>query len=220
MVSLTFHGSPRSNPAKNPHIIRWNIYIPLIILGILSLFAGAINMAPLEELFGSNFSYLHHWLNMAPSTLTAHHYHELIESFSGYHSAHISSILPALISLTLAISGMALAWKIYESPNPTESGAVYANKLNKLYTVLMHDYYLNDYQLKITKLTRDRIASTADIFDRMYVDGVVNRISLTSLSIGKSMSKLQTGIVTNYAFLISLGLLFMLLILVLWSGWL
>ncbi len=220
MVSLTFHGSPRSNAAKNPHAIRWNIYVPLIILGILSLFAGAINMTPLEDLLGSNFSYLHHWLDMAPSTLTPHYYHELLASFSGYHSAHISSILPAILSLTFAISGMALAWKIYESPKPTESGSVYANKLNKLYTVLMHDYYLNDYQLKITKLIRDRVASTADLFDRMYVDGAVNRTSSASLSIGNSMRKIQTGLVTNYAFLISLGLLFMLLILVLWDGWL
>src|SRR6056297_4199090 len=45
MVFLTFHGEPRSDTAEDPHGVRWNVKIPLAILGILAATIGFINMA-------------------------------------------------------------------------------------------------------------------------------------------------------------------------------
>ncbi len=219
MVSLTFHGSPRSKAAKDPHSIRWNIKLPLVVLGILSLVAGAINMVPLGDFLGSDISYLHHWLDTAPLDLTAHHYHELLESFSGYHSAHFSSIISAILSLTIALSGMALAWKIYESPNPTESGTIYSTRFNTIYHILTHNYYQDDYQLMIANLIRNKFATVANLFDQKYVDGLINKISSTSLSVSNVIRKIQTGVVTNYVFFLSLGLLLILFVFAVWGGW-
>ena len=219
MISLTFHGAPRSKAAKDPHTLRWNIKLPLVVLGILSLIAGTINMVPIGDLLGLDLSYLHHWLDTAPANLTAHHYHELIESFSGYHSAHFSSLISAVLSLSIALSGMALAWKIYESPNPTESGTVYSTRFNTIYRILMNNYYQDDYQLMIANITQNKLANIANIFDEKYIDGLVNKLSSTSLSISNFIRKLQTGVVTNYALLLSLGLLLILLIFAIWGGW-
>ena len=219
MISLTFHGTPRSKAAKDPHTLRWNIKLPLVVLGILSLIAGTINMVPVGDLLGLDLSYLHHWLDTAPSNLTAHHYHELTESFSGYHSAHFSSLISAVLSLSIALSGMALAWKIYESPNPTESGTVYSTRFNTIYHILMNNYYQDDYQLMIANITQNKFANIANIFDEKYVDGLVNKLSSISLSISNAIRKIQTGVVTNYALLLSLGLLLILLIFAIWGGW-
>ena len=83
----------------------------------------------------------------------------------------------------------------------------------------MNNYYQDDYQLTIANITQNKLANIANIFDEKYVDGLVNKLSSTSLSISNFIRKLQTGVVTNYALLLSLGLLLILLIFAIWGGW-
>tara|TARA_Y100001934_G_scaffold163427_1_gene194742 strand:- start:295 stop:549 length:255 start_codon:yes stop_codon:yes gene_type:complete len=83
----------------------------------------------------------------------------------------------------------------------------------------MNNYYQDDYQLMIANMTQNKLANLANIFDEKYVDGLVNKLSSTSLSISNVIRKLQTGVVTNYALLLSLGLLLILLIFAIWGGW-
>jgi len=83
----------------------------------------------------------------------------------------------------------------------------------------MNNYYQDDYQLMIANITQNKLANIANIFDEKYIDGLVNKLSSTSLSISNFIRKLQTGVVTNYALLLSLGLLLILLIFAIWGGW-
>ena len=83
----------------------------------------------------------------------------------------------------------------------------------------MNNYYQDDYQLMIANITQNKFANIANIFDEKYVDGLVNKLSSISLSISNAIRKIQTGVVTNYALLLSLGLLLILLIFAIWGGW-
>src|SRR6056297_2915342 len=66
MVFLTFHGEPRSDTAEDPHGVRWNVKIPLVVLGILATTIGFVNMVPVQELTGLHIDFLHQWVEGSP----------------------------------------------------------------------------------------------------------------------------------------------------------
>jgi NADH-quinone oxidoreductase subunit L len=59
----------------------------------------------------------------------------------------------------------------------------------------------------------------ADIFDQGVVDGIVNGVSSMSLFIGGRLRRLQSGVVVNYAALLTLGLVVLLVAFGLLGGW-
>jgi NADH-quinone oxidoreductase subunit L len=62
-------------------------------------------------------------------------------------------------------------------------------------------------------------ARAADTFDQSIIDGVVDGISSVSLFSGENIKKIQTGIVSNYAALLTLGLVALLVAFGLVGGW-
>ncbi|WP_396613188.1 NADH-quinone oxidoreductase subunit L [Haloferax sp. S1W] len=217
MVFLTFHGKPRTETARDPHGVRWNVKFPLIVLGTLAAVAGLVNMAPVEELTGMHLAFLHDWLDHGFGSLTAHHYLEVLESDAGagIHPAGIGSLGPGALSLGLALAGAGLAYRLYNVPEPVE----HTEKLGSIKTVLYNNYYQDEYQVWIANSIVQPISRVLDKFDQGIVDGVVNGISSVSLFTGSRMKRLQTGVVSNYAALITLGLTALLLGLGLIGGW-
>jgi NADH-quinone oxidoreductase subunit L len=63
------------------------------------------------------------------------------------------------------------------------------------------------------------VARAADKFDNGVVDGVVNGVSSVSLFSGSRVRRIQTGVVSNYAALLTLGLAVLLLGFGLLGGW-
>jgi len=59
----------------------------------------------------------------------------------------------------------------------------------------------------------------ADRFDQGVIDGVVDGVSSVSLSSGSRIQRIQTGVVTNYAALVTLGLVVILVALGVTGGW-
>jgi NADH-quinone oxidoreductase subunit L len=83
----------------------------------------------------------------------------------------------------------------------------------------MHNYYQDEYQVWLAKgLTLD-VAKLADTFDQGIIDGIVNGVSLVSLSSGERVRRIQTGVVSNYATLLTLGLVVLLVVLGIDGGW-
>jgi NADH-quinone oxidoreductase subunit L len=60
----------------------------------------------------------------------------------------------------------------------------------------------------------------ADTVDQSLVDGVVDGVSSVSLSSGSRIRRIQTGVVSNYAALVTLGLTALLVAFGLYEGWL
>ena len=214
MVLLTFHGDARTDAARNPHGVGWSVKTPLVVLGTLAVVAGFINMTPVTDLTGLDIDYLHKWLEHGIEGVNAEHYGELVEQFAGYSAASIPSIIPAIVSLVFALAGAGLAYTLYSGPAPE----AHTDRLGNAKTLLMSNYYQDEYQVWLADATA-RAARAADTFDQGIIDGTVNGISSVSLFSGSRIKRLQTGVVTNYAALLSLGLVALLVVLGLLGGW-
>ncbi|WP_410765214.1 NADH-quinone oxidoreductase subunit L [Haloferax sp. DFSO60] len=217
MVFLTFHGEPRSETARNPHGVRWNVKAPLAILGVLAATAGLVNMVPVEKLLGiKGIDFLHQFLDGSFDSLNAHHYAELIPYSSGYIGGEAGTVaIGAAVSLGLALAGAGLAYVLYNVPEPVE----HTDKLGSIKTVLYNNYYQDEYQVWIATGVVQPISRVLDKFDQGVVDGVVNGISSVSLFAGSRVKRIQSGVVSNYAALLTLGLTALLLGLGLIGGW-
>ncbi|WP_435152896.1 NADH-quinone oxidoreductase subunit L [Haladaptatus sp. DFWS20] len=217
MVFLTFHGKPRSETARNPHGVGWNVKFPLVVLGILAAVSGLVNMTPVAELLHmENIEFLHSWLNGPVEATGAHHYEHLIEEFAyGAPAENIGPLLPGVVSLALALAGAGLAWTLYNVPEPV----AHTDKLGGAKTVLFNNYYLDESQVWLATGITLPLARAADKFDGGVIDGVVNGISSVSLFGGSRMKRIQSGIVTNYALLLTASFLVLLLVIGFTGGW-
>jgi len=220
MVFLTFHGEPRSDTARDPESVRWNVKGPLTVLGSLAVVTGFINMVPVKKVLGiKGIDVLHRWLDNewgGIDGLSSHHYADL----SPYSSAYLvggesgTVLVGAAVSLGLALLGLGLAWRLYDVPSPTEHTA----KLGGIKAVLYNNYYLDELQVWLAYRTED-VAAGANVFDQGIIDGAVNRVSSVSLIGGGRIRKLQSGVASQYAALLTFGLVALLLVLGATGGW-
>ncbi|GAB3702003.1 NADH-quinone oxidoreductase subunit 5 family protein [Halorubrum pallidum] len=220
MVFLTFHGEPRSDTARDPESVRWNVKGPLTVLGSLAVVTGVINMVPVQKVLGiEGIDVLHRWLDNewgGIEGLSSHHYADLGPYSSQYIvGGEVGTVLVgAAVSLGLALTGLGLAWRLYGVPSPTEHTA----KLGGIKDVLYNNYYLDELQVWLAYRTED-VAGAANVFDQGIVDGVVNGVSSVSLFGGNRIRRLQSGVVSQYAALLTLGLVALVLVLGVTGGW-
>ncbi|WP_129115230.1 NADH-quinone oxidoreductase subunit L [Halegenticoccus tardaugens] len=220
MVFLTFHGEPRTDTARDPHGVHWNVKGPLAVLGVLAVVAGFVNMVPVAKLTGLHIEFLHDWLDLGVSGLTNEHYVELTGQFAGYETGYVGSeattvLISGALSLGLALAGSGLAYKLYNVPSPVE----HTDRLGSAKTLLFNNYYQDEYQVWLAETAAQNVARGADKFDQGVVDGVVNGMSGVSLFSGDRVRRIQTGVVSNYAALLTLGLVALLLGIGLMGGW-
>ncbi|WP_132057609.1 NADH-quinone oxidoreductase subunit L [Halorussus amylolyticus] len=216
MVFLTFHGKPRTDTARDPHAVGWNVKVPLVVLGTLAAVAGLVNMVPVAEVTGIHLEFLHDWLDAGPEALTAHHYADLIPYASGeIGSPLLTVLLSAGVSLGLALSGAGAAWLLYDVPEPIR----HTDRLGRVKTVLFNNYYQDEFQVWLANGVTLPLARVADKFDQGVIDGVVNGVSSVSLFSGGRIKRIQTGVVSNYAFLLTMGLVVLLVFIGVTGGW-
>ncbi|WP_050033053.1 NADH-quinone oxidoreductase subunit L [Halorubrum halophilum] len=220
MVFLTFHGEPRSETARDPEPVRWNVKGPLTVLGVLAVVTGFINMVPVQKVLGlEGIDLLHLWLDNhwgGIEGLSSHHYGDIGPYSSGsLVGGEVGTVLVgAAVSLGLALTGLLVAWRLYNVPSPTEHTA----KLGGIKDVLYNNYYLDELQVWLAYRTED-VAGGANTFDQGIIDGVVNGVSSVSLFGGSRIRRLQSGVVSQYAMLLTLGLVALLLALGVTGGW-
>ena len=212
MVFLTFHGDARTDAARDATENRWNVTFPLAALGIGAATVGFINMVPVAELTGAEIEFLHDWLaHGGIEATTTETYSELLHDVAGIEAAELGALGPGAVSLALALAGVGTAWTLYNVPDPVEQ----TDKLGGLKTLLVHNYYQDEYQVWLAQGVTVPLARAADRFDQGVVDGVVNGISSVSLFTGSRFRRIQSGLVTNYAALMTLSLVLLLIVFVL-----
>jgi NADH-quinone oxidoreductase subunit L len=218
MVFLTFHGEPRTSVAEDPHHFGWNVKFPLVVLGILAAVIGFINMTPVAELTGAHIEFLHSWFAHGGEALTVEHYDELLVQRAGHAESEAGVglvLISAAVSLGFALAGVGLAHVLYNQPDPVE----HTDKLGSIKTLLFNNYYQDEYQVWLAEGVTANIARGADRFDQGIVDGTVNGISSVSLFSGSRIRRIQTGVVSNYAALLTMGLVVLLVVIGLLGGW-
>jgi NADH-quinone oxidoreductase subunit L len=195
--------------------LRWNTKLPMVVLGTLAVVAGFINMEPVAHVTDADILFLSSWLDAAPEALAYSTYTALAADFAGYQYADIGPILPGIVALTIALAGAGAAVALYRGPDPEP----HTDRLGEVKTVVVSNYYQDEYQVWLAEGLTQRVARAADTFDQSVVDGVVNGASSVSLLGSDRVRRIQTGVVTNYAALITISLVVLLVAFGIYGGW-
>jgi NADH-quinone oxidoreductase subunit L len=203
---LTFTGQPRDKHAyDHAHESPKNMTVPLMILAVLSIFAGWWGIPWLHSGYGTFVKF-------------------------GEEAHHIPpNIILMLVSLVVAGSGIFLAYLMYYKKSI--SAEVMGARFKPIYTLLYNKYYFDEFYMativnptykfseflfKFDQVVIDGIVNgTAKLtlwwswakerFDTIVVDGAVNGAGYISLALGKAIRRTQTGQLQTYALVIFIG---------------
>jgi NADH-quinone oxidoreductase subunit L len=206
LMGLTFWGQSRVDPEVEPtiHESPPSMTGPLILLAIPTIFLGMILGLPLGN------SLINQWLDpVFAATIAASGETESFTLFG------IDGVL-ILASVTIAVIGVVVAWRLFgveigalrRRADPERVHGI-ALRLPFLYRASLNKWWFDDlYDLLFMRIG-GRIAAGFWWFDRNVIDGTVNKIGALTVSGGRSLGRVQTGHVQNYALGIAVGLLVM-----------
>ena len=125
------------------------------------------------------------------------------------HTAHHQfDLLLAIVSLSIALLGILLAWAMYKR-NPYLAPSTLGRVSGPIYTLLLNKYYFDEaYERFITgKIYYRGIAQISDWIDRNIVDRIVNIVGWLGANFGSLIRELQTGQTQMYATVTSVGII-------------
>lgn len=197
LVYLTFFGKERFDAHHHPpHEVGASMYIPLIILAALSVFAGFLGV---PEILGGGET-LHHWLEPVLGN------GEQI-AVAALHSHGEGLEIPLMIvSVCVAIVGILLATRYYKKKT-TLAGS--EQKIGGFYKLAYNKFYVDEiYEGTVIKpIFGISNSFLYKIVDVRIIDGIINGSASTIGWVSSIIRKLQTGIVQNYAVMIVVGIL-------------
>jgi len=207
---LVFHGQPRfaqhnthhgphghGHGSHAPHESPWVVTLPLALLAVPSVIAGAWFIEPL--LFGS-------WFDGVISVLPEH---PAMQALASHWHGWVAYALHGLGTLPfwLMVAGLIAAWYGYLI-NPKLPAAI-AQKLAGVNRVLENKYYVDWVNEQIVcRLARALGVGLFKGGDRALIDGVLVNGSARVVGWAAALSRhLQSGYIYHYAFAMILGLL-------------
>jgi NADH-quinone oxidoreductase subunit L len=178
---LTFFGPPRheAHPHEAPILMR----VSLVALAAGAVLGGVIGLSAVTGVLP-----------------------RFLESVVGgvHAEEHVgpSEVVLTLISVAVAIAGIALAWFFYFRVDWVALRQRFAG----VKRTLIRGFYVNDfYSNALVAPAKAAAAFAAYVFDRRVIDGAVEgigRVFSWSATVGR---RVQTGLVRNYALAILLG---------------
>ncbi len=218
MMVMTFHGTNRTGAEEEKHLheapaVMW---VPLAILAVLSTFGGWINV---PEAIRTSFlggggllpmtEWLHHWLE--PLTAQAHH---IQEEHLG-ELAHASpfgggEVAWAVISTVAAAAVVAFAVRFVggQSVVPVKDDTT---ELTGFAKVLYNKYYVDEFYDRFVVRPVVSVSRFCwKVVDALVIDGIVNAVGWVARAFGWGVSMFQTGTINTYAFILTVGVLFIL----------
>jgi NADH-quinone oxidoreductase subunit L len=201
MVALTFHGEPRSEEAREAEGGGFAVYTPLIALGSLAVFAGFVNAVPLGVHALESFLGGGEFASFAADTV-------------GYADHLEPNLALTGVALVLSLAGSVAAFWLYagaDEPLKRRGGATTR--------VLEKKYYADAFQVWLAEGVVHRMSKHLNTFDLGIVDGVVDGTSRVSLGSGDAVRRIQTGVVSHYAAILTLGVVALVFLVGLVGGW-
>jgi NADH-quinone oxidoreductase subunit L len=199
---LTFEGDQRFPQEAKPHESPALMTIPLWVLAALAIVGGFVGLPYL--LGHGEYHVLNHWLEGAGENMVFH-----IENAN----AAVEAGLMAL-SIIIAIGGVLFARNFYRK-NGVQGDAILKQRFGSLYEAMENKFYFDElYQLIIIQPFEWLSNKFVRRFDDNVVDGLVMGTATGVGRMGEILRKLQTGLISNYVLVLTLGVVLMLAFLI------
>jgi len=189
LVFLAFFGAPRMSQEARRHVHESPavMTLPLVVLAVLTVVAGVALGAPSSH--GTVFSRF-----LAP----------VLPLAEEEHGAAGKVIL--LVSVLVAVAGVFFAWVMY-GRRPVKAEEI-GEPRNALHALLLNKYYVDElYDAAIVTPLYRLFRWSARVFDLRVIDGIVNGVGSMVVGWARSLRRVQTGFVMNYALTMLLGAL-------------
>ncbi|WP_069130802.1 NADH-quinone oxidoreductase subunit L [Rhodohalobacter halophilus] len=209
LTLTTFHGSFKlpqkvkgaENAESYLHESPSTMTIPLWVLAGLSIVGGFIGIPNfISKTFGGDghINWLHDWLSPIASDIP------LTLSIA-------AEWVLMIFAIAVAVGSVMLAFKMYGNDQQEESDAKIANRFGTLYQIWKQKYNLDEaYEGAVVHPTVRFSDKVLAVFDMKVVDGIVNAVAGIVRLIGSLLRYIQTGITTNYALFLLLGVILVL----------
>jgi NADH-quinone oxidoreductase subunit L len=208
MFFIVFHGNERYDQAPvepgheahhgKPHESPWVVTLPLSLLAIPSLIAGAIFVNPL--LFGDFFTYLNS---------VQHQGHDAMRELTARWDGWLAYGLHAVVTLPfyLALAGGVVAWYCYV--HNTAMPAKIKKALSFLQPVLDHKFYFDWFNESVIAPAARGLGRFLWIKgDEGIIDGIgVNGSAKVVGAFAAVARRVQSGFIYHYAFAMIIGLM-------------
>ncbi|PKD45130.1 NADH-quinone oxidoreductase subunit L [Rhodohalobacter barkolensis] len=209
LTLTTFHGSFKlpqkvqgaEGAEEYLHESPSTMTIPLWALAGLSIVGGFIGIPNfISKTFGGDghINWLHDWMLPIAADIP------LTLSIA-------AEWVLMIFAIVVAVGSVFLAFKMYGNDQQEESDAKIANRFGSLYQIWKQKYNLDEaYEGVIVHPTVRFSEKVLAVFDMKVVDGVVNAVAGVVRLTGSLIRYIQTGITTNYALFLMLGVILVL----------
>ena len=212
LTVTTFHGSfklpKRVKGAEKAeeflHESPSNMTVPLWSLAGLSVFGGFIGLPNfISKTFGGEGAI--NWLGSYMSPIAA--------------DIPLTLSIPAewglmIFATAVAVTGVYVSFRMYSDDGQEVSDAKISSAFGELYQVWKDKYSFDEvYEGLIVQPTVKFSDKVLAVFDMKFIDGFVNAVAGTVRLIGSLLRYIQTGIASNYALFMIIGVILVLTLL-------
>jgi len=181
LVFLTFFGERRWPQGRHPHESPPVMTLPLLVLGLLALVAGAL-LSTFTGVGGRIQTFLEPLLGSPPEVA----------------SASLSAIWLSVIATAAAFCGAGVAWYLYGGAAARWLGL--RERYAAAWRVLAGKLYVDElYELFTVRLGGALARFAAGPVDEGVIDGAVNGVAREVAAVATRGRRVQTGFVRTYA---------------------
>lgn len=185
---LTFRGMPASEGAKKAYESPSVMTIPMLLLALLAIGAGFINLP--------NAPMLGEWL-MSGSV------GQFIIDKYGEEAGH-GALWLQIVAVIISLFGIGLAYLIYGKKNLPND--IISEQLPWLYQLSYRKFYMDEIYTFVFICPLKGIGLAFNWLDHYIIGGLVRSIGGLTNMIGRLLSRLQSGQMQTYGFVVLLGL--------------
>jgi NADH-quinone oxidoreductase subunit L len=182
LIFVAFFGE--NSEGEHAHEAPATMTVPLIILAVLAVFSGFVG----SPLMGNAFA---HYI-----------------TYPGAEH-HMPNAVIMIVSSLLAVSGIFLAWAIYQKK--WLDYELLKVKMGGLYQLLYNKYYIDEFYAWLIKHFVDGTAKIMEWFDLKVINGLVNGIGWLTGYLGISLRYTEDGQVQSYAIYMYAGIVILLI---------
>jgi len=168
-ITLTFLGEPRTKAAAHASESVPSMTAPLVVLAVFAIAAGWVGI---PEHFPGLGGLLPSW------------FHEFVGGTLVEHPEAVAfNIIPLLVSLGVALGGLALGWLVYRKAGQLDP---LRKPLGAIYALLENKYYFDEIYDAVFVRPAQRLAEGFSylFIDRQVIDGFLHRVARGAFSLG------------------------------------